>query len=91
MVENLDESGEADMIMVSSSEQEKADEAANSENGEEIEIEDDEEATNENDDSNDAPKDNDDSVAAESEVVETVDKKTPKPAQKKTKKKDKGK
>lgn len=90
LVDNLDDSGESDMIMVSSAEQEK-DELADSENGEEIEIEDDESPKEEDDDELNDAKDNDDNVAAESEVVETVvDKKTPKPAQKKPKKKDKG-
>lgn len=92
LVENLDESGETDMIMVSSTELEK-DEQDDSENGEEIEIEDEESAKEEDESSNDAKDQSEDNVAAESEVVETVvDKKTPqKSAQKKTKKKDKGK
>lgn len=91
LVDNLDESGENDMIMVSSSEVEKA-EQADSENGEEIEIEDDESAK-EDEEQNDAKEQSEDNEAAESEVVETVvDKKTPqKSAQKKTKKKEKGK
>lgn len=93
LVDNLDDSGEDDVIMVSSSELEKDAQADDSENGEEIEIEDDESAKEEDDTSNDAKDQSEDNVAAESEVVETVvDKKTPnKAAQKKTKKKDKGK
>lgn len=76
--------------MVSSSEQFK-DQEDGVEEGEELEQEEEEEenAAESNDETNDA-KDNDDNVAAESEVVETVDKKPVKPVQKKTKKKDKG-
>lgn len=87
LIDNLDDSEEGDMIMVSSSEQNK-EQDDESEDGEELEEGGEVELSN--DEANDA-KENDDNVPAESEVVETVDKKTPKPVQKKTKKKDKGK
>lgn len=99
MVNNLDESEESvDMIMVASSENSKKDEEileGDHEADEEGEVsadeEEEEESELQSDDANDA-KDNDDNVPAESEVVEeTVVKKSPKPVQKKTKKKDKGK
>lgn len=98
MVNNLDESEEGiDMIMVASSENSKKDEEIveddleGDEEGETTADEEEEETELQSEDANDA-KDNDDNVPAESEVVEqTVVKKSPKPLQKKTKKKEKGK
>lgn len=91
LVDNLEDSSENGdkMIFISSSEVNKQDDdSAEIEDDDETEEEDElEESTN--DEINDA-KENDDNVAAESSVVETIEKNTPKPVAKKTKKKDKG-
>lgn len=92
LVNNLDDSEESgdNMIIVSSSEDNKQDD----EEGEEIVLDDEdadlaESLSEDGEDVNDA-KENDDSVAAESNISETVEKNPPKPAKKATKKKDKG-
>lgn len=92
LVDNMDDSEEnADnMIIVSNSEDSKQDDEEIDDNDDDA-FEDEEAALGESHDEevNDA-KENDDNVAAESSVVETVEKLKPKPLTKKTKKKDKG-
>lgn len=90
LVDNLEDSSENGdkMIFISSSEVNKQDDSAEIEDDDETEEEDDLEESS-IDEINDA-KENDDNVAAESSVVETIEKNTPKPVAKKTKKKDKG-
>lgn len=91
LVDNLEDSGESgdNMIIVSSSEDNKQQD--DDDDDAEIVLDDEDAALGESlgDEVNDA-KENDDNVAAESSVVETVDKNPPKPVTKKTKKKDKG-
>lgn len=95
LVDNLEDSEESgdNMIIVSSSEDNKQQQDQEEEEEDEELVLDDEDATlgeSLGDEVNDA-KENDDNIAAGSSVVETVEKNTPKPVTKKTKKKDKGK
>lgn len=93
LVDNLEDSEESgdNMIIVSSSEDNKQQQDQEEEEDEEFVLDDEDATLGESlgDEVNDA-KENDDNIAAESGVVETVEKNTPKPVTKKTKKKDKG-
>lgn len=91
LVDNLEDSSENGdkMIFISSSEKQQ-DDSAEIVDDEEEEGEDESLDESLNDEEINDAKENDDNVAAESSVVETIEKNTPKPVAKKTKKKDKG-